>query len=55
MFIQVPWPRPGQCVDDSATLPEVHLNFIKSHPLMDDSVVSTLNEPLVMRTGLQSV
>ena len=30
--------RPGQCVNDSTTLPESTLNFIKSHSLMDEAV-----------------
>ena len=51
--VQVPEPRPGQCVNDSQTLPDVTLNFIKSHSLMDDSVPSMLNEPLLIRTGFQ--
>jgi semaphorin 6 len=49
----VPEPRPGQCVNDSQTLPDVTLNFIKSHSLMDESVPSMLNEPLIIRTGFQ--
>jgi len=52
---KVPEPRPGQCVNDSQTLPDVTLNFIKSHSLMDDSVPSMLNEPLIVRTGFQYV
>lgn len=48
---KVPEPRPGQCVNDSQTLPDVTLNFIKSHSLMDESVPSMLNEPLIIRTG----
>ena len=52
---KVPEPRPGQCVNDSQTLPDVTLNFIKSHSLMDDSVTSMLNEPLIVRTGFQYV
>lgn len=52
---QVPEPRPGQCVNDSQTLPDVTLNFIKSHSLMDESVPSMLNEPLIIRTGFQYV
>ena len=30
--------RPGQCVNDSTTLPESSLNFIKQHSLMDEAV-----------------
>jgi len=48
---KVPEPRPGQCVNDSQTLPDVTWNFIKLHSLMDESVPSMLNEPLIIRTG----
>ena len=30
--------RPGQCVNDSTSLPESTLNFIKSHSLMDEAI-----------------
>ncbi|KAK2704735.1 semaphorin-1A-like [Artemia franciscana] len=49
---KVPEPRPGQCVNDSQTLPDITLNFIKSHPLMDDSVPAYLGEPLLIKTGI---
>lgn len=48
---KVPEPRPGQCVNDSRTLPENTLNFIKDHTLMDQAVPSFWNSPLVLRTG----
>jgi len=48
----VPEPRPGQCVNDSRTLPEVTLNFIKSHSLMDESVPAFYGLPLVTHTSL---
>ncbi|XP_072153742.1 semaphorin-2A isoform X2 [Bemisia tabaci] len=35
---RVPEPRPGECVNDTATLPDTVLNFIRSHPLMDEAV-----------------
>ncbi|KAH1007286.1 hypothetical protein HUJ04_004543 [Dendroctonus ponderosae] len=34
---KVPDPRPGQCHNDSRTLPDLTLNFIKTHSLMDES------------------
>jgi len=49
---KVPYPRPGQCVNDSSTLPEITLNFIKTHPLMDESVKSFFGQPIV-RTSFQ--
>jgi len=35
---KVPEPRPGQCVNDTQTLPDAVLNFIRNHPLMDETV-----------------
>lgn len=49
----VPEPRPGQCVNDSRTLPEVTLNFIKSHTLMDESVPAFYGVPLLTHTSLR--
>ncbi|KAF0304248.1 Semaphorin-1A [Amphibalanus amphitrite] len=49
---QVPEPRPGRCVNDSRSLPDVHLNFIRSHPLMDSAVPTLHGQPLLMRTSL---
>ncbi|XP_065337676.1 semaphorin-1A [Cloeon dipterum] len=48
---KVPDPRPGQCVNDSRTLPDLTLNFIKMHPLMDESVNSFFGQPIVIRTS----
>ncbi|XP_022239164.1 semaphorin-1A-like isoform X5 [Limulus polyphemus] len=48
---KVPEPRPGQCVNDSRTLPEMTLNFIKDHTLMDKAVPSFWNQPLILHTG----
>lgn len=50
---KVPDPRPGQCVNDSRTLPDLTLNFIKTHSLMDESVPSFFQQPLVVRTSFQ--
>ena len=49
----VPEPRPGQCVNDSRTLPEVTLNFIKSHSLMDEAVDALYGQPIVTHTSLK--
>lgn len=51
--MQVPDPRPGQCVNDSRTLPDLTLNFIKTHSLMDESVPSFFHQPIVIRTSFQ--
>ncbi|XP_024219372.1 semaphorin-1A [Halyomorpha halys] len=47
----VPDPRPGQCVNDSRTLPDLTLNFIKTHALMDESVPSFFRQPILVRTN----
>lgn len=53
--MQVPDPRPGQCVNDSRTLPDLTLNFIKTHSLMDESVPSFFKQPIVIRTSYKWV
>ncbi|CAN8005119.1 unnamed protein product, partial [Ixodes hexagonus] len=50
---KVPEPRPGQCVNDSRTLPDVTLNFITEHPLMDQAVPSYFGQPILVHTGFQ--
>lgn len=50
---KVPEPRPGQCVNDSRTLPEMTVNFIKNHNLMDQSVPAFWGKPLVIYTGFK--
>ncbi|KAK7083551.1 Sema domain, partial [Halocaridina rubra] len=47
----VPEPRPGQCVKDSSTLPDVTLNFIKSHSLMDEAVPAFFGRPILISTS----
>ncbi|XP_039278036.1 semaphorin-1A isoform X2 [Nilaparvata lugens] len=49
--VKVPDPRPGQCVNDSRTLPDLTLNFIKTHSLMDESVPSFFRQPIIIRTS----
>ncbi|XP_076053695.1 semaphorin 1a [Oratosquilla oratoria] len=48
---KVPEPRPGQCVSDSSTLPDVTLNFIKSHSFMDEAVPAFFGQPILIRTS----
>lgn len=50
---KVPEPRPGTCVEDSRTLADSTVNFIKTHPLMDEAVPSFLARPLLVRVSLQ--
>lgn len=54
----VPKPRPGSCAGEgsassfssSAQFPDSVLSFIKTHPLMDESVSSVNNQPLITIT-----
>ena len=49
---ELPFPRPGSCVEDSTKLPESNLNFIKTHSLMDKAVPSKGHGPLFIKTAL---
>ncbi|XP_076383199.1 semaphorin-1A isoform X4 [Megalopta genalis] len=48
---KVPEPRPGACVNDSRTLPDVTVNFVKAHPLMDDAVQSFFAFPVITKVS----
>ena len=48
---QVPSPRPGRCYNQSASLPESNLHFIKNHCLMDQSVQSKPSMPVFIKYG----
>lgn len=50
---KVPQPRPGQCVNDSRSLPENTLNFIKDHTLMDQSVPPFWGSPIIVQSSFQ--
>ncbi|XP_059474068.1 semaphorin-1A-like isoform X2 [Neocloeon triangulifer] len=50
---KVPEPRPGECVNDSRTLPDVTVNFVKNHALMDKPVPSFFGQPIVIRISMQ--
>lgn len=50
---KVPPIRPGQCVDDSRTLPSATVNFQRTHPLMEDSVSSLYGQPVFVKVSLQ--
>ncbi|XP_075587868.1 semaphorin-1A isoform X2 [Dermatophagoides farinae] len=47
-------PRPGECSNNSQSLPENTLKFIKEHSLMDHTVQSFWNAPILVRTSFQS-
>ncbi|XP_008835198.1 semaphorin-6B [Nannospalax galili] len=53
---QVPQPRPGCCAapgmryNASSALPDEILNFVKTHPLMDEAVPSLDHTPWIVRT-----
>ncbi|XP_065224018.1 semaphorin-2A isoform X2 [Planococcus citri] len=49
---KVPEPRPGVCVNDTETLPDSVLNFIRSHPLMDEAVAHKDNKPVYYKRDL---
>ncbi|KAM6041634.1 semaphorin-6B isoform 1-T3 [Chlamydotis macqueenii] len=52
----VPKPRPGCCAspgmryNSSSAFPDEILNFVKTHPLMDEAVPSLGNAPWILRT-----
>ncbi|KAL0270780.1 UNVERIFIED_CONTAM: hypothetical protein PYX00_008074 [Menopon gallinae] len=49
---KVPEPRPGECVNDTETLPDTVLNFIRSHPLMDEAVSHENDRPVFYKRDL---
>ncbi|KAI9578501.1 hypothetical protein GQX74_009075 [Glossina fuscipes] len=51
MHGKVPEPRPGSCHNDSRTLPDPTLNFIKTHSLMDENVPAFFGQPILVRTS----
>lgn len=50
---RVPDPRPGSCVKDSRTLPDVAINFVKTHSLMERTVPAFFGQPLLIRVSFQ--
>ncbi|KAM6107353.1 semaphorin-4D-like [Pterocles gutturalis] len=57
---EVPVPRPGACIDNfarsigyntSADLPDKVLQFVRDHPLMDNSVNPVGNRPVLLKRG----
>lgn len=51
--VTVPEPRPGSCVEDSQTLPELNIDFAKNHPLMDEAVPAFFGRPLLMKASFE--
>ncbi|XP_018009025.1 semaphorin-2A [Hyalella azteca] len=49
---KVPEPRPGQCVNESQTLPDNVLTFLQSHPLMDEAVSHEHHTPVYFKRDL---
>lgn len=49
---KVPEPRPGTCVNDTSSLPDTVVNFIRSHPLMDKAVNHEYNNPVYYKRDL---
>lgn len=50
---KVPEPRPGKCVNDSHSLPDQTLNFVKDHTLMDQAVPSFWGQPIVIQSSFK--
>ncbi|CAL4068234.1 unnamed protein product [Meganyctiphanes norvegica] len=46
---KVPEPRPGMCVNNSQSLPDANVDFIKKHPLMDEAVPALFGQPLILK------
>ncbi|XP_018334945.1 semaphorin-2A, partial [Agrilus planipennis] len=49
---RVPEPRPGTCVNDTETLPDSVLTFIRSHPLMDSAVMHENEKPVFFKRDI---
>ncbi|KAJ8915222.1 hypothetical protein NQ315_015445 [Exocentrus adspersus] len=49
---RVPEPRPGTCVNDTETLPDTVLHFIRSHPLMDSAVMHENEKPVFFKRDI---
>ena len=48
---QVPSPRPGKCYNQSSSVPESSLHFIKNHCLMEKAVSSNPSMPVFIRSS----
>lgn len=50
---KVPDSKPGRCVKDSRTLPDIAVNFVKTHSLMENTVPTHFGHPLLIRVSFQ--
>lgn len=49
---KVPEPRPGTCVEDTTALPDLVLNFIRKHPLMDKAIDHEFGNPVFYKRDI---
>ncbi|XP_048526346.1 semaphorin-2A isoform X1 [Dendroctonus ponderosae] len=49
---RVPEPRPGTCVNNTGSLPDTVLNFIRSHPLMDSAIMHEYEKPVYFKRDI---
>ncbi|KAL1488366.1 hypothetical protein ABEB36_014843 [Hypothenemus hampei] len=49
---RVPEPRPGTCVNNTESLPDTVLNFIRSHPLMDSAIMHEYEKPVYYKRDI---
>lgn len=49
---KVPEPRPGMCVNDTQSLSDSVLNFIRGHPLMDSAVPQDNGKPVFYKRDI---
>ena len=47
-------PSAGSCPNNSKELSDANLNFIKTHPLMNDAVAPFFGSPVLLRTGFNT-
>ena len=49
----VPEPRPGQCVNDSTSLPQSVIDFNAKHPTMSSAIKPVYERPVLAHTSIQ--
>lgn len=52
--VRVPSPRPGECSNDSQSLPETTISFNKEHPLMDHAVPAYWGSPVLVQANFRA-
>jgi semaphorin 6 len=50
---RVPYPRPGECVNDNRNMLNDSATFVNEHPLMDKAVSAFFTRPLLVRVSLE--